>query len=705
MIGTNFVRGSNPVWYFVNLVGAQLDGSYYLWTLSNTIPYNPQAVYHDVNGLIPWTDPIQFLANGTLPVDIFFDNTKAYRLEIRQNDGTAPPSQADALIYLAENYIPNGGDGGITPLGAGVITGNQITNPQFSLINFQSPLVLTGVTNPDPIEIAPDWFLVLSGTGSITVEQLILNTALPSPTNAPYALKFLSSGWSNPPILRQRFAENGMNWQDKTVATSITARIDGGSQNIIARMRASNGSPVGNVLINAPLTNAFTEFPGNTLVPNFVNLDLPPNAYLDYEIILPQNGTSYITSVQVTESATATDVEYQQDSINRQIDHTFHYYNPKLQYKPIPSYLIGWDFPLNPAQALGDAVPIQAVGANKSYYAWDQTILFQTVNNALTVARSLTDGISITVQQAGSFAMIQYLGRAQALELLSGRMAVYLEGSSISTIEGTITIWATDDATLPDLKSPNFDSLVSAVDATGTVTAANGTWTKVTRGSFPDVRFELNGNLQQFSFNGWELPGDPLILSAEYIAIVIAFETAAVANAVEIDKIGLYAGDIATRPAPKSVSESQSDCEFLYEKTYESQTVAGTAATSLNQLVAPMQAGPIIAGPVEFVLQTAFDVNYKTIKRVNNPLLEIYSPTLGTANRVDLFYLRNGATVNTGATNVTSIWGTIVKGDKNASYIPTTNSNQSFATFDANTPNVYYITYQAVIDARFGIVL
>jgi hypothetical protein len=565
-IGTQFVRGSNPVWYFVDLVGNQTDGSFYLWTLTNTIPYIPQAVFHDVNGLIPWTDPIEFLANGTLPIDIFFDDTQVYRLEIRQNDGTAPPSQADALIYLVENYIPNGSGGGITPFGAGIISGNEITNPQFALINFQSPLVLTGVTNPPPIEIAPGWFLNLTGTGNITVNQIPLNTTFPNPTNAPYALSFNSSGWSNPPILSQRFYQNGMNWQNKTVATSVTARIDGASQNILVRMIASNGNNIA-ILINAPLTNTFTEFQGNDLIPTFANLNLPPNAYIDYQIILPQNGVSYVTSVQVTESATIGNVEYIQDTINRQLDHTFHYYMPKLEYKPITSYLIGWDFPLNPAQFFGDNVPIQNLGANTSYYAWDQTIIFQTVTSAITVSRSTNAGISLTVQQAGSFAMVQYLERSQAVELLSQKMAVYLEGSSVSNISGTISIWATS-TTLPSIITPTFQSLVSAVDANGVVTAGNGTWTKVPRGSFPDAAFTLTGNLQDLQFNGWQLLNNALLLDATYLAIVVSFASATAANVIEIDKISLNAGDIATRPAPKTTSETLLDCQKFFFSTF-----------------------------------------------------------------------------------------------------------------------------------------
>jgi hypothetical protein len=717
-IGTQFVRGSNPVWYFVDLVGKQTDGSFYLWTLTNTIPYIPQAVFHDVNGLIPWTDPIEFLANGTLPIDIFFDDTQVYRLEIRQNDGTAPPSQADALIYLVENYIPNGGSGGIQPIGADVITTNQITDPQFSIVNFQSPLVLTAVTNPPSIEIAPDWFLDLSGTGSITVTQIPLNTTFPNPTNAPYALSFLSSGWTNPPVLRQRFYQNGMNWQNKTVATSITARIDGASQNIQVSMVASNNSPVGSVLINAPLTNSFTEFQGNTLVPTFANLNLPPNAYIDYKIILPQNATSYITSVQVTESLAQTNVEYQQDTINRQIDHTFHYYLPQLAYKPIPSYLIGWDFPLNPAQILGANVPVQAIGANTSYYAWDQTILFQTANSGLSVARSLTDGISITAQQAGSFAIIQYLERAQAIELFSAKMAVYLEGSAVDTISGTITLWGTDSTGLPVINSPTYQSLVSAVSATGVVTAGNGSWTKVPRGSFPDATFQLTSTLQTLAFNGWEL-NDALILTAEYVAIVIAFEAATVGNSVEIDKVGLYAGDIATRPAPKTHDETLRDCERYYEKSYRASDYIGVVTpnvgpvTTFNQMTAPQSSGiPANGAPfATFVLQDSFGFQYRTLKRTpataGAPTVTLYSPATGAANNVRYFAQGSGA-VNQ-QENPTSgggnLWANQVIGNKSASYIVTTNSNTSFNATNNATPLVTWITYHYVADARLGVVL
>ena len=121
------VRGFNPIWFEVDLTAHPFDDTFYLFTLQNTIPYQPQTVWHDQNMNSPWTDPIQFLANGTLPIDIFFDPSLIYRLEFRQG-----PTQNDPLIYEVDNYQVNG-SGGITPPSAiSFNSENQITNPPVS---------------------------------------------------------------------------------------------------------------------------------------------------------------------------------------------------------------------------------------------------------------------------------------------------------------------------------------------------------------------------------------------------------------------------------------------------------------------------------------------------------------------------------------------------------------------------------------------
>src|SRR5271168_502515 len=132
------IRGANPIWLMVNLWGKLFDDTYYMWVLENQIPYIPASVFHDPDLSVEWTDPIQFLGNGTLPNDIYFEPNTVYRLEFRQHIGLGSPSQADPLIYLVENYVP--GEGGSTPVDTiATQSSNQITNPQFALINFNSP--------------------------------------------------------------------------------------------------------------------------------------------------------------------------------------------------------------------------------------------------------------------------------------------------------------------------------------------------------------------------------------------------------------------------------------------------------------------------------------------------------------------------------------------------------------------------------------
>ena len=123
------IRGANPIWNMVNLWGKLFDDTYWMWVLSNQIPYIPASIFHDPDLSDEWDNPIRFLANGTLPNNIYYEPNMVYRLEFRKNNGLAPPSQSDPLIYLVENYVP--GEGGSTPVDTvATLSSNQITNPQ-----------------------------------------------------------------------------------------------------------------------------------------------------------------------------------------------------------------------------------------------------------------------------------------------------------------------------------------------------------------------------------------------------------------------------------------------------------------------------------------------------------------------------------------------------------------------------------------------
>jgi hypothetical protein len=311
------IRGANPIWSEVDLQGKLFDDTFYMFVLQNVIPYIPETVYHDPDLNVPWTQPIQFLGNGTLPVDIYYENNKVYRLEFRQG-----PTQQDPLIYEVDNYVP--GSGGSTPVDTvAFASSNQITNPQFALMSLENPVTISG-TDPDPIEIAPGWTLLLAGTGTVTITQVPLNNSNINPSNAPYALQLTMNGWTNDSvILRQRFQQNGMLWSNKIVSTALTSRLEGSPQSITATLVDSNNSVLGSILPLTPLNEDWNEYTGYAELSTTTNPNTPPAAYIDYLLYLPSNIDVYLTSFQLVVQELPIEPSFEQDSINRQIDHTY----------------------------------------------------------------------------------------------------------------------------------------------------------------------------------------------------------------------------------------------------------------------------------------------------------------------------------------------------------------------------------------------
>src|SRR5690606_25362918 len=128
-------------------------------------------------------------------------------------------------------------------------------------------------------------------------------------------------------------------------------------------------------------------------------------------------------------------------------DHLFHYYKPQLSYKPIPSYLVGWAFPLNPAQfsdISGHRIqPATAIGANKSKYVWDQTLIFQSANSGVGVTGGPAGEIVLTAANTTQMAIIQYLPANIAREILNDSISVNVQAKASTAVNATISLWYT----------------------------------------------------------------------------------------------------------------------------------------------------------------------------------------------------------------------------------------------------------------------
>lgn len=388
------IRGANPIWAEFDLTGKIFDDTYWLFVLQNTIPYLPAVVYHDPDLNTPWSNPIQFLANGTLPNDIYFESDVVYRLEFRQGN-----TQADPLIYEVNNYIA--GSGGSTPVDTvAFASSNQVTNPQFALTNFTSPYTFTG-TDPAPFDVAPGWTLQLTGTGTVTLTKVPLNNANANPSNAPYALRLTLNGWTNDSvILRQRFQQNGMLWANKIVSSAITARLEGSPQSITASLFDSNNALLGTVLSPQAVNEGWNEFTGYAQLPATSNPNTPPAAYIDYRLALPSNIDIYISSIQLVVQDLPLEPSFEQDSINRQIDHT---YNTAYPIMPVGTIIDFYGFgALSHFRFCnGDAVSRTTFNQLFNVVSTLETVTLTTATNTFTVANGSLYPIGAPLEGSG----------------------------------------------------------------------------------------------------------------------------------------------------------------------------------------------------------------------------------------------------------------------------------------------------------------
>lgn len=444
------IRGSNPIWFEVDLTAHAFDDTFYLFVLENDLPYLPATTWKDPDGNVEWTNPIRFLANGTLPNNIYFDPDVVYRLEFRQGD-----TQQDPLIYLVENYVP--GTSGSTPPGdVTIFTDNQVTNAQFPLVNFVSPFAQTSITNPDPIQIGPGWELRLVGTGNVTLNQVALNDSATTinPTNAPYALRItLNGSWTSAKLV-QRFQQNGMLWANKSVSSSITAKIEGAPQSISAVLVDSEGTTLGEVLSSTDVNATFNEYTGHALLPASTNTDIPPAAYIEYQLNLPVAVDIFVTSFQLIASDVEIEFNYEQDTIQRQIDHTYHNAYPIM---PIGGVIDFAGFTVPDHYFLCD-------GAAKNRITYSQ--LFRALTTTETV--TLTSGLAtFTVVSTANY----HVGMAlegtgiQASTMISNIVGTTITMNNTATASGPSSVrffaWGAGDGSTT-FNVPNLQGYVTA---------------------------------------------------------------------------------------------------------------------------------------------------------------------------------------------------------------------------------------------------
>ncbi len=472
------------------------------------------------------------------------------------------------------------------PENADVNISNAITNSQFVDVLFipTTPFSIpyTGV-GTSSVQIAPNWTLNFSfiGAGNITVTRTSIAGNLAYPNNPPYVLTVTPGANITAISLSQRFFNNPDIFSPPAAGANgwlAGSVLLAPGSSLVMNYQPSGGAP--QQVLNANNISAnYEEFDATVQLLAAANPATSDTGYVDIVLVLPTVVATSFSNVQVVGLNADESVVYEQTSVNRQKAELFYYYNTLLQKKPIPSHLIGWDFALNPTQFLGPTIAASAAGANTSKYVWDQTILFQSVNNGAAVSRSaLGNGaLRITATNATQFAIVQYVPTADARKILNDRIASNVSAltSQVGGIVSTISLWYTTGA-LPSTAANN--SIVATLDANGKPLTFNGAWNEVPRllptasASSSNAQFTIGvsatTNFNDYGFSGWDMQGIAACNTATFFAIVVGTATLNIGQTVDISSVSLVSGDIPTRPAPTSGGDTLRKCMFYYQKSF-----------------------------------------------------------------------------------------------------------------------------------------
>lgn len=662
-MATEYITGVELEEYFVDKdTGAPLSGGYVqFWKDSDRIV--PKLVFQKVTTgtdpvtgdpvyeFIPLPDPVQLSAVGT-PQNAIGDNIAIYYYPFDAEGNVE-------LYYVAvfnslgvQQFVREGWPGsGVTGTASegGVGADNMLSNTQFVEVLFDPS---TGINYTSSgagtitFPIAPDWDLIVTftGVGTLEVQRLSIAGNANLETNPPYVLGVTAGSNISGVTLRQRLAHNPGIWSalDTSAGGYVAAfMLLGPNTNATMSYDPSVGAPTQLVAGNN-VSAEYTSYRNTVQLDPSANTDTSATGYVDILISLSASGTSLITSIQIIGLDTDVDgINYIQEPVKRQIDHLFNYYNDLLQYKPIKSYLVGWNFPLNPAQFLGSSVSAQAVGANKSYYAWDQTIVFQSADSGLTISRDSTGALKILAAVAGKQAIVQYLPAPVAIEMLSRRKCVHVCANANVALNATVSLWYTKTS-LPSTIGSN-NSIVATLDANGYPVTQNGTWIPVPRSGLSNAQttttatnaaqFTINtpppgaASFNNYSFAGWDMEGNVDINSATFFAIVIGTAEVAMNNYVLWQDIACQDGDIATPTAAQSMQEVLVECQYYYEKSFNLNIVPAQNVGLGNGEVYFSSISPGRSLPNYILWWMAFN----TRKHDKNSVITFYNPVVANA--------------------------------------------------------------------------
>ena len=576
-----------------------------------------------------------------------------------------------------------------------VISNSQFVDVTFSTAATQSSPVTYNTSNPNQVtEIAPDWSVVTNGSGSFSVWQIPVTDNTPDIGNPAYALGITSSSYLGPITLRQRILAPRL-LASRYVFGSFIASSNNGSYTLTMNYTPSITGTIQQICMGTSVNSTYTIIEGSA--PTFITNPGSGTGYIDITIVIPVGASVNISCVQlVGVDDDAETVAYIEESPEREIDHLFHYFQPQINFKPIPSLLVGWDFPLNPAQ-----FGASQTGSTTPAYIWDQTIMASAANN-LTITRDAnTMGLKVvTTGNTDAFYLLQYLDGGNAMEATLSNLSINIAAYSANMTNVVVRpyLFVGPGGTIPILNT-TIGTIATNGIFTLTSAAMMAGWVPIPNIYSSAPMSALSMMFGDIGFNGYTGKSNLSFSSTGVVfAIVIAFQAPTTATQVIIDSISCVPGDIPTRPAPQAFSEVMRECQYYYE-------LASSFAVLMNS----------VGGGSSASYASPFQVNYQQIKRVapstvSSPKTFTVTSTATTAANVSaVLYYDNGAAAVPTSLSDTILYGAFAFWSQYnfttayISFVPVFKSAMNTAS-GSSTYSSAEIIFNYKADARLGIV-
>lgn len=214
-----------------------------------------------------------------------------------------------------------------------VIT-NEISNPQFAEVVFDTSsstyTYSVNTVTDNVINIAPDWDLIVSApaAGTVTLAQLKPTGSLNVASNPGTLLTISSSGLTKLQLRQRIFGSPNLWGSGYLSATFVAKTYSGTGVTLNMYYSQSSGTVVDQLLVAASLqaSGAYGTFAGSALIPPSNSVQTFPSAYIDIYFDIPLSIQIDITSVMVafTGATSIDNINYDQESLPRQIDHLYH---------------------------------------------------------------------------------------------------------------------------------------------------------------------------------------------------------------------------------------------------------------------------------------------------------------------------------------------------------------------------------------------